>query len=441
MNPEEIKAAFYSAVDTVASQIDSFAVSPGNDFTRNRKLPPQKIIPFTVAEGSASTKNEMLDFFGLDPARPTDSAFCQQRNKLLPDAFEAVFDIFNTSLYSVLATPGYQFLAVDGSTATFISKPEFASEEYYIEEGHSAKGFFSIHINAVYDLGQHFYTGALLQPAHEKDEFRAFCELVDHHPVLPDSKLVFIGDRGYCSYNNMAHVIEKGQYFLFRTKDIESKGLVQGLDLPDTGAFDTTVDVTLTRSNSSKIQVNDSHRRFVGKKVSFDYIEYGSQDTYPLSFRIVRFPLDNDNFECLVTNLPADEFAAERIKTLYFRRWGIETSFRKLKYTIGLSNFHSYKPNCVQQEIWARLIMYNISEALVNHTVVHKGKKKHFYKVNFSVAAHVCRIFLRATTENCSIDVVALLQKELIPIRKNRKYKRLQTAHFRKPRFFLYRAA
>ena len=52
-----------------------------------------------------------------------------------------------------------------------------------------------------------------------------------------------------------------------------------------------------------------------------------------------------------MTNLPRDEFPAERIKTLYNARWNIESSFRKLKYTIGLSNFHAYKPEYVKQEI------------------------------------------------------------------------------------------
>ena len=31
---------------------------------------------------------------------------------------------------------------------------------------------------------------------------------------------VFIADRGYESYNNMAHIQQIGQFFLFRIKDI-----------------------------------------------------------------------------------------------------------------------------------------------------------------------------------------------------------------------------
>ncbi|MDE7200467.1 MAG: transposase, partial [Lachnospiraceae bacterium] len=137
--------------------------------------------------------------------------------------------------------------------------------------------------------------------------------------------------------------------------------------------------------------------------------------------------------------LPADEFPPERIKEIYFTRWGIETSFRKLKYTIGLSNFHAYKPEYIKQEIWAKLTAYNITETLVSHTVVSQKKTKHEYKVNFSIAAHICRVFLRP--KKYPIDVMSLLWKELIPIRNERQYKRLATVHFRKPRYFIYRAS
>lgn len=239
----------------------------------------------------------------------------------------------------------------------------------------------------------------------------------------------------------MAHVINKEQYFVFRTKDIHSKGLVAGFDLPDEESFDITVKVTLVRSRSKKITVNDGYKRFVDKNIAFDFIEHGSNDTYELTFRIVRFPLSDNSCECIVTNLPKDEFPAEEIKKIYFKRWGIETSFRKLKYTIGLSNFHAYKPEYIEQEIWARLIAYNLTETMINHVVVEKNDTKHEYKVNFTIAAHICRIFLRLTTEKDYIDVMSLLQKELIPIRNERQYPRLKTAHFRKPRYFIYRAA
>ena len=121
--------------------------------------------------------------------------------------------------------------------------------------------------------------------------------------------------------------------------------------------------------------------------------------------------------------------------------WGIESSFRKLKYTIGLSHYHSYKPDFIKQEIWAKFIAYNATELLVAHTVVAHGKRKYSYKVNFTLAAHICRIYLRLHTETDSINVMALLQKELVPIRCDRQFPRLKTAHFRKPKYLIYRVS
>jgi hypothetical protein len=47
-----------------------------------------------------------------------------------------------------------------------------------------------------------------------------------------------------------------------------------------------------------------------------------------------------------------------KIKEIYALRWGIETSFRELKYAIGLSNFHAKKVAYIKQEIFARLTLF-----------------------------------------------------------------------------------
>jgi len=443
---QKIKDLFSTAVEQVGSNISQYSVHPDTDFLRNRKISPQKLISFLVSQGSSSSRVEMLDFWEFDSSMPTSSALNQQRAKLKPDALAAVFNQFNSSAMelssSAFSDDKYRFLAADGSTCTYFSTPSFSSDDYYCSPGKSIRGVYSMHLNAFFDLETHIYTDALIQAVHCKNEFGAFCEIVDRHDILEGRKNVYIGDRGYCSYNNMAHVVNQNQFFLFRTKDIHSKGLVGKFNFPDEESFDIDVKVTLTRSHSRKIQADpESYLRFVDQAAAFDYIEYGSLDTYELFFRVVRFPISESTYECIVTNLPRDEFPAERIKILYHSRWGIESSFRKLKYTIGLSNFHAYKPEYIEQEIWAKLIAYNITEMMINHTVLEKHDTKHEYKINFTMAAHICRVFLRLTTEKDQYDVMSLLQKELIPIRNERQYPRLQTAHFRKPRYFIYRAA
>ena len=432
---------FSDAVNYVSENIRSYSRQPEIDFTRNKKLPITTLLPFLVTQGSSSTKNELTEAYDFSALRPSSQAFIQQRAKLKPEGLQALFQKFNTSLDEFHPKGKYRFIAADGSSFTYSSSPKYSPDEFFSIQGDSSKGCYSVHLVATYDLDTTFYTEGLIQPIHRKDEFGAFCTIVDRHPLPNDgSSIVFLADRGFCSYNNMAHVIHRGQFFLFRAKDVLSRGILHNLDLPDSDSFDTSVKLVLVRKLSNKLILPDGCRRFIGKDQTFDYLEYGSSDFYELAFRVVRFKLPSGTFESLVTNLPEDEFSTEALEQLYHRRWNIETSFRDLKYTIGLTKFHASKPDFIYQEIWARLISYNFTEAVMRFAVVSQKKgNKYVYKVNFSAAVFDCRNYLRLALSGRSFDLIELLLRELIPIRENRSFSRLQTAHFRRPAYFIYR--
>ena len=159
---------------------------PDVDFQRTRKISARSLISFLVSQGSSSTRVEMLDFWGIDAdSLPTSSALNQQRQKLKPNALEAVFRLFNSSVTELLPDTlrdgNYRFLAADGSTFTYFSSPSFSPDEYYCSPGNSIRGVYSMHLNAFYDLTTHTYTDALIQPVHYKNEFGAFCDMVDRH--------------------------------------------------------------------------------------------------------------------------------------------------------------------------------------------------------------------------------------------------------------------
>ncbi len=298
-------------------------------------MPPDTLISFLIAQSAASTKLELLDFFDYDENTLSESAF-------------------------------NHFLAVDGTTVTFFSHDKFSSEHYFAQHGRSAKGIYSMHLNALYDLQNCTYQDAIIQPVRQKNEYLAFANMVDRYPYSPSETVVFIADRGYCSYNNFAHVIENNACFLIRSKDITSKGILRNFSFPkDQETFDVNIDVTVVRSDSKKIKTNTTYRRKVDKNATFDFISE-PHGTYELSFRVVRFPISDNAFEAIITNLDRDQFPPDAIKALYHQRWTIESSFRELKYTIGLSNFHAYKPELVKQEIFAKLIAYNLTRIVIN---------------------------------------------------------------------------
>ena len=139
---------------------------------------------------------------------------------------------------------------------------------------------------------------------------------------------------------------------------------------------------------------------------------------YSLSFRLVRFEIGNGKYELLATNLMREEFAFEELKELYALRWGIETSFRQLKYTVGLSLFQSKKVEYVTQEIFARLTMYNFCELITSHVVIRKKHRKYVYQTNFTAAVHICRQFLRGAVSPPNVET--LISNYTVPIRPGR---------------------
>jgi len=112
--------------------------------------------------------------------------------------------------------------------------------------------------------------------------------------------------------------------------------------------------------------------------------------------------------EIRITNLNQSIFSPEALRDIYKMRWGIETSFRELKYAVGLTNFHAKKVEYITQEIFARMIMYNFSEMITSHILIRHSDARHSYQVNFIVAIHICKHFFRCCN-NALLDVEALI--------------------------------
>ena len=278
----------------------------------------------------------------------------------------------------------------------------------------------------------------MIQPGRKKNEFQALCDLTDRYSY--GESPIFIADRGFSSYNYFAHAIEKGVFFLVRAKDINVKRLLNLETLPE--HFDTNVEIILSRTQAKKKKKHpelSEQYRYISKNVSFDFIEPGSSDEYQLLLRIVRFEIADGIYENIITNLPADEFKPDEIKQLYYMRWDIETSFRDLKHTIGTVNFHSKKVEYIEQEIWARLILFNFCAIITTHVVIEQSDTKHTYQVNFAMAMKICHHFIRLREDDPPPDVEGLIGNYTLPIRPGRTYDRKY--RFQLPASFSYRVS
>lgn len=269
-------------------------------------------------------------------------------------------------------------------------------------------------MNALFDLCNKRYVDAVIQPSRKENE--SLVQMIDRYNG--GKKTIFIADRGYETYNIFAHVQEKGMYYLIRVKDGGGGSMTGSFSLPEKEEFDYTMHLLLTRKQTNEVKSHPELYKKLDKKSPFDYVDLHKRPFYPLDFRVIRFAITESSYECIITNLPQEEFTMNEIKKLYAMRWGIETSFRELKYAIGLACFHSKKVEYIMQEIYARLILYNYCEIITMNVVIHQKDTKHVYQMNYTIAIHICRYFLR--NDISPPDVEKLIQKNLLPVRPRR---------------------
>lgn len=417
----------------------AYLENPEKDFTRTRKLDFTNTVKLILSMKGNTLNKELYDFFGKDPEKiATSSAFIQQRGKIQSQFFIDLFHQFNESMteYNSRTYNGYKLYAVDGSdiniaydnmAETYVKPQKIRRKQR--KKGiipsiipSFTKGYNQYHLNAIYDLLNRVYINANLAPKPKANERKSFLEMFD--AMTFDTKTLFICDRGYPSWNLFAHIQQKENAdYLIRIKNNEN---TLASDLPMTELdVDKRIVVTTDRKNIGRdgykfVQVTK------GNQVNRKYIEDAYKQTWDfdddleLNIRIVRFKISDDTYETIFTSLPRDKFDIQQIKELYHMRWGIETSFRELKYVIGLTNMHAKKDCFIQQEIFAKLIMYNFAEQIISSAVVKQDNDRKFkYQINYTMGIQICLDFYR-----CLVDaskVYELMLKYILPIREGRR--------------------
>ena len=130
---------------------------------------------------------------------------------------------------------------------------------------------------------------------------------------------LFLHDRGFYSYDLAKEINRRGASFIFRVKRNCQKD-IDAAELPDQEIF-----------------VRD------------------------LKLRVVNVTLDNGEVEKLVTNIFEKGFTEEFFKHVYNMRWGIETTYMRLKERLEIENFSSGKKNLILQDFYASVAVYNLT--------------------------------------------------------------------------------
>ena len=416
VSPNQVKESLLSTIDSLWNDRNLFLANPEKDFTRTKKISFAKTILFPMIAGSDNVETELLDFFG-EKAFPTPSSMIQRRNQIHSSAFKELFYRFTDKIPILKKQFGLRILACDGSR---INLPFDPRDKYtYIHYIKDRKGINQVHLNALYDPLNDFFVDAELQPVPQLDEKAAFCHFLKSYGS--DQKTLFIADRGYASYHIFATAIHLHRYFLIRIPQSFALSISTERDSwlsHDEEDLSVTVHIGRRRLSDSSLYEN---YHYFPKRRHYDFIEPGSSAVDILKFRVLKFPIADNSFEYIVTNLPS-YFSIDKIKFLYRIRWGVETAFRHLKYAGNMVHIHSLKTDFLFQEIFAKLTFYNFSSFMAASVrdSVEKSTDKYRYVLNHTQVLKSSLRFLRGSIS----DFLSAVKGSLVPVRPGRSFNR-----------------
>lgn len=438
-NVNFLRKQLYASINELVDNYSVFLCEDKNYFSRERKLPLKTLIEAILFMGANTIKDELFDFFDFKNT-PTTSAFVQQRQKIKSDAFRFIFNTFNEKTYSSKKDlyKGFRLLAIDGSSIPISHDPR--DKETYIKQvckgGVVGKGHNAFHLTAMYDLLNHTYNDVIIQGEARMSESGAFNEMVTNYS---GARAIFIADRGFESLNSFVHVMKANHKYLVRVKDIHSNGLLSSLPEQDDEEFDIDYQFIATRKQTKEVLKHREIYKWMSTTSKFDHFKSG-EPYYPIDMRIVRMKIDEEHYESIITNLDRNEFSVDTLKKLYEMRWGIETSFRDLKYAVGLCAFHAKNRESIKQEIYAKLLFYNFSERIIQKVKPKSSKKerKYTYAVNSTRAFHNIRLYLKQKRGGKKPpDIESIIANEIEPIRPGRSDPR--KVRKQSPVSFMYR--
>jgi len=342
----------------------------------------------------------------------TSSAFIQSRRKLKPDLFYElnqliVKEYFTDNDGNVKLYKGLRVLSADGSTINLPVSGELLKRYSFFNNQKKTNDVVIGRVSVLYDVLNEILLDGLLRPFSE-GEVALFRE---HFKYARKGDLI-ITDRAYCSFESAWLLRQQEIDFLFRCKVSFSNEVKS---FYESGKREEVIHIKPSSHRSFKNQPYDQHSA--------------------LQVRLLRIQLDSGETEILMTSLLDKlKFPHEEFKTLYFKRWKVETFYDRFKNIIGVENFSGTSHQFIQQEFNCALYMSNMQTILTqdaeNEAKEKYQNRRYEYKVNRSLALGFIRERLiqmysyKRETEKLTEELKKLLIANVIPVRPGRKHPR-----------------
>lgn len=402
-------------------------------FTRVRKLPFPWVVALLVSGWKMSLPNRVNQFFhqlGLLNRRPTAAAFCKARRKVRPELFqrmnqEMVDCLFEDYADLVRRWKGRLVWAVD---ATLLNLPdsEETRERYTVQTNqHDQEGVVQGMASFLYDVLNEVTINSVLDSKRSEKSF-----VLREHSAHFTSEAIVLYDRLYADYAVIGVHIATGVDFVIRARSSQTFNEVETF----ISSLETDRIVTLSATAKQKWWV---------EKLGLPR---------QVRVRLVKVVLDDGTVEVLMTSLyDVDKYPVEEFKSLYAKRWGVETYFDRLKNLLEVERFSSKKVIGIEQDFYGIVFLSTLASVLMKE---EDGRARRFgeerglkytYKVNRSVCYaalvdQVVELILdeRKSPEEAEEELKLMLRGMWIPERPGRRSERRSKSQSCQLRFQRY---
>lgn len=426
------RISLLASIITLADFKDKFRKT-ATSFTRNRKLPFAELIFFLINSCKKSLQIEIDKFFDLigENMEYSKQAMCKARLNILPEGFKELNNVWVKDVYKegkINVFNDYRILAIDGTTFELPYTEELKEEFGEIKNNNGVLKKVLGRGSILYDVENTLVIDGILDKYSSNERTMAISHLETwlkmKKEIEDTNKDLVIFDRGYPSLHLIGYMKNRNIDFLMRITHSFLKETNKAIEKD--GEVDEIIEINITKSKL--------HNSIRNKEVRTE-VKLGDK----IKVRVVKIMLDTGNYEYLVTSLlDKESFKTEMFKELYFKRWGIETTYDKLKNTLEIENFSGIKSIVIRQEFYINLLVNNMCSEFIDDVQKEldeeneKNNNKYEYIVNRNYALGTIKgsfadlIFAKPGKEASKIieKIKKRLKKNKTPIRDGRVFPR-----------------
>ena len=367
--------------------------------TANCKMDFKDLIIFGLNFVKKTLQIELDSFFETikgDENGITKQAYSEARLKISPTAFIKMADNIMSWYYGdddFKTFNGYRISAIDGSILE-LNNSERLRNAFGYAEGKTVK-LARAKVSCIYDIENDMVITSKITK-YTTSERDIAIELIEKLILMGLKNDLILFDRGYPSRKFIAYLEGSGVKYLMRVKNLSMKEINEAME-PD---------------QIAQIKVD-------GKTIRV---------------RVLRFMLNSEVEEVLVTNLFDENLGIQEFKELYFKRWGIEVKFDELKNRLQIQNFTGDTVISVEQDFYASIYLANMAALAkneANERITQNNEDKNLkyeYKVNTNILIgklkdSMVNMLLEDNSEKRNEMFQSIMQKivkNMVPVRPGR---------------------